>query len=136
MSSALPDIVLGFGDTAPVTQLTLYQPDQLNGSPGAPMNLLESNGFTPKTVSVKFQKRDTTATPFVRSASVLQTGPTVDVGMILIDWFANGGAVPSDEYNLRIIVTDAAGRQETWPNGPSPWRAYLWLQVQKDFPAP
>ncbi len=148
---ALPDIVLGPGDTAPVTRITLYEPDLADGSPGAPMNL--QNGYTAgssfKTVVCRHQVRDASLAFVNRAVIIRQSLPPsaaglsdgVNQGVIDIDWLASGGSVvpaPSD-HNLRIIVTDSGGHQETFPNGedePQPDGsnpAFLWLQVSRDF---
>jgi hypothetical protein len=148
---ASPDIVLGPGDTAPITRITLYEPDAPDGTPGAPLNL--QNGYAPgssyKTVVCKHQVRDWSLAPVVRAVIIRQTAPPsaaglsdgVLQGVIDIDWLATGGPVvpaPSD-HNLRFIVTDSGGHQETFPNGADCPRpdgsnpAFLWLQVGRDF---
>lgn len=148
---AKPDIELGPGDTAPITRLTLYDPDLPDGTPGPPMNLQNGNtvGSSFKSVVCKHQVRDWSLAPVLRTVIIRQTAPPsapglsdgVNQGVIDIDWLASGGPVvpaPSD-HNLRLIVTDNAGYQQTSPNGedcPQPDGtnpAFLWLHVARDF---
>ncbi len=148
---AKPDIVLGPGDTAPMSRVTLYEQDAPDGTPGAPLNLQNGNtgGSSFKVVVCKHQVRDWSLVPVVRAVIIRQTAPPsapglsdgVLQGVVDIDWFASGGPVvpsPSD-HNLRFIVTDNTGRQETFPHGPDCPQmdgsnpAFMWLQVTEDF---
>jgi len=149
-----PDIVLGPGDTSPMTRVTLYEADVPDGNggylPGPAMNLQNAD-LSFKTVVCKHQVRDWSLAPVVRSVIIRQTAPPsapglsdgVNQGVIDIDWSAGPGApVPApSNHNLRFIVTDngTPPRQETFPNGddcPLPDGsnpAFLWMQVSRDF---
>src|SRR3954471_3487753 len=138
---AKPDIQLGPGDTAPITRLQLFEPDNPDGSPGDPLNLQNAN-LTFKTVVFKYQIRDKSTPPVSRTPTILQTSPTdATRGWIQIDWLETGGAVtpPGSNHRARAIVTDNGNHQETFPNGENielpdgTNPSWLWMQVSEDF---
>ncbi len=132
-----PDMILGPGDTAPIHIVTLLLPDDQDGNPGDPMDL------TGATVTCRNQLRNGSGTVAERVVSIMQTAPTVNRGMVAIDWSVSPGVPAAGaDYFVRLKVIDAGGRQSSFPNGPdrvlpdgtNP--AFLWLQVSRDFPAP
>lgn len=119
--------------------MTLLEPDLEDGTPGAAMNL-QNGDLTFKSVVFKHQIRDWTLPAVVRTAIVVQSSPTVDRGVVEIDWFSSGGPVlpPGSAHNARFIVVDSSGHQETWPHGEGEFcdgtdDSFLWLQVSRDF---
>jgi hypothetical protein len=145
---AKPDIQLGPGDTAPITRVTLYDPDLPDGSDGPPMNLQNAN-LSFKTIVCRHQVRDYSLAYVDRTVTIVQSTPPsapgladgINQGVIDIDWLASGGPVvpaPSD-HNLRFTVTDNTNHQTSYPNGeddPKPDGtnpAFLWLQVSRGF---
>lgn len=132
-----PDMILGPGDTAPVHVVTLFLPDDQDGNPGPAIDL------TGATVTCRNQLRNGSGAVAVRTASILQTSPTVNRGVVAIDWtLGDGLPAPGHDYFVRLKVVDAGGRIQSFPNGPDRMLpdgtnpAFLWLQVSRDFPSP
>lgn len=131
-----PDINLGPGDTAPILEQVLVNPNKADGSPGDPLNL------TGATVVLRIQPQDGTVAAVDRAVTV--TSPATS-GATALDWLASGGRLdaggnPSGiDYNARYIVTYTSGHQISIPNGIDPFfgesnvREFLWLRVAADF---
>lgn len=132
---AIPDIQLKPGDTAPMTRITLYDPPAADGTPGLAADI---QGWTG---TFKYERRSG-GTVSSRVVTVMQSSPTVNRGVIQIDWLGTGGPVSTTnlvplDYNAHVIMLDTTGHQETWPNGPDRVKAdgtneaFWWMQVSR-----
>lgn len=131
-----PDITLGPGDTAPILQEVLRQPNKADGSLGDALDL------TGCTVTFRFQRRDGTAAVVEREVTVMDPATS---GLTSLDWLATGGRIdPGDDtlgidFNARYRVIYQDGHQLSIPNGLDPFfgepeiREFLWLRVAADF---
>lgn len=132
-----PNILVGPGDTSPALRVILTDPQ------GAPMSLLNPD-LSPFTVVLRFQPWDGSLAFVDRACTVLQSSPTVDVGLVQLDWLATGGPVtPAGvDWRARFITHDAASHQESFPMGvsnggpPGEDPAWLWMQTAADFVTP
>lgn len=141
LESGVPDILIMPGDTTPNTRMTLLDAADPDGPDAAAMNLQNAD-LSFKTVVLYYQNRTSGSTVLSRPVVVIQTSPTVDRGVIEINWAATGGAVtpPGSNHRARLVVTDNAGRPQTWPrrpdvemeDGSNP--SFYWLQVPRAFP--
>lgn len=128
-----PDIFLGPGDTAPVFDVELRNPNLEDGSQGP---VIDGTGGS---AVFKIQRTDqtlaaeTVSVPFISPASAGKV--RLDFRVMLVT------LAPGVDYNFRIIVTTQSGHQVTVPSGPDLSQGggntstFYLLRVAPDFVA-